>query len=184
MRRLGDPFRELWGRYRRESRGCGGAQPPRDPGVEPSFPDQLDAFGEPERSPSTHVVSIVYWALCMADQVERAADDDNARWFPSDDPPRRAFAHNVIVDYALWRLGTKREYSRIAHALLSETFRRDLHEAVLQGLSIPLIPDGRSRHPSCRPMSLSRAAGTAHGASIAPTPAPGSSIMVRSGAIN
>ena len=119
----------------------------------------------------------------MADQVERAADDDNARWFPSDDPPRRAFAHNVIVDHALWRLGAKREYSRIAHALLSETFRRDLHEAVLQGLSIPLIPDGRSRRPSCRPMSLSRAAGTAHGASIAPTPAPGSSIMVRSGAI-
>jgi 8-oxo-dGTP diphosphatase len=49
--------------------------------------------------------------------------------------PALAFDHNLIVDYALWRLRTKMEYSRIAHAFLGETFTlaqlREVHEAVL-----------------------------------------------------
>ena len=43
--------------------------------------------------------------------------------------------HNLIVDYALWRLRTKMEYSRIARAFLGDTFTlaelRQVHEAVL-----------------------------------------------------
>ena len=50
--------------------------------------------------------------------------------------PALAFDHNTIVDYALWRLRTKMEYSRIAHAFLGETFTlaelREVHEAVLR----------------------------------------------------
>ena len=46
------------------------------------------------------------------------------------------FDHNAIVEYALRRLGTKVEYSRIAHAFLGETFTlaelRHVHEAVLR----------------------------------------------------
>ena len=57
------------------------------------------------------------------------------RWFAADDLPALAFDHNVIVEYALWRLRTKMEYSRIAHAFLGETFTlaqlREVHEAVL-----------------------------------------------------
>ena len=44
------------------------------------------------------------------------------RWFPADELPELAFDHNDIVDYALWRLRTKVEYSRIARAFLGETF--------------------------------------------------------------
>jgi 8-oxo-dGTP diphosphatase len=71
-----------------------------------------------------------------AEEAERALDGDNVRWFPADELPELAFDHNLIVEYALWRLRTKMEYSRIAHAFLGETFTltalREVHEAVLQ----------------------------------------------------
>jgi 8-oxo-dGTP diphosphatase len=58
------------------------------------------------------------------------------RWFPADELPQLAFDHNLIVEYALWRLRTKLEYSRIAHAFLGPTFTlaalREVHEIVLQ----------------------------------------------------
>ena len=107
--------------------------------LEPTYLEQLYAFGDVERSsaasmPAERVVSIVYWALVRPDQAEQAAVGDNVRWFPADDLPELAFDHNAIVDYALWRLRTKLEYSRIAHAFLGETFTlaelREVHEAV------------------------------------------------------
>ena len=105
-------------------------------GLAPSYLEQLYCFGEPERSPSGRVVSIVYWALVRGDEAELAAEGENVRWFEADELPQLAFAHNLIVDYALWRLRTKLEYSRIAHAFLGETFTlaelREVYEAVLQ----------------------------------------------------
>lgn len=104
--------------------------------LEPTYLEQLYAFGEVERSPGRRTVSVVYWALVRAEEAERAPDGDNVRWFPADELPELAFDHNLIVDYALWRLRTKMEYSRIAHAFLGETFTltdlREVHEAVLQ----------------------------------------------------
>lgn len=104
--------------------------------VEPTYLEQLYAFGEVDRSPDRRVVSIVYWALVRPEQADAAAEGDNVRWFLADDLPELAFDHNLIVDYALWRLRTKVEYSRIAHAFLGATFTltelREVHEAVLQ----------------------------------------------------
>ena len=104
--------------------------------LEPAYLEQLYAFGDVDRSPGRRVVSIVYWALVRADEAERATEGENVRWFVADDLPDLAFDHNLIVDYALWRLRNKMEYSRIAHALLGATFTlaelREVHEAVLQ----------------------------------------------------
>jgi len=103
--------------------------------LQPAYLEQLYAFGKPDRSPTGRVVSIVYWALVRAEQAEASTVDDNVRWFEADALPELAFDHNLIVDYALWRLRTKMEYSRIAHAFLGETFTlselRQVHEAVL-----------------------------------------------------
>lgn len=105
-------------------------------GLEPTYLEQLYAFGDLDRSPTGRVVSVVYWALVRPEQAERAEETENVRWFPADDLPALAFDHNLIVEYALWRLRTKMEYSRIAHAFLGETFTltelRHVHEAVLQ----------------------------------------------------
>lgn len=104
--------------------------------LEPTYLEQLYAFGEVDRSPVGRVVSIVYWALVRADEASRVTVDKNVQWFPADELPTLAFDHNLIVDYALWRLRTKVEYGRIAHAFLGETFTlselREVHESVLR----------------------------------------------------
>jgi 8-oxo-dGTP diphosphatase len=104
-------------------------------GLAPRYLEQLYAFGSVDRSPGQRVVSIVYWALVRSEEAARASVGENVRWFPAHAVPALAFDHNLIVDYALWRLRTKMEYSRIAHAFLGETFTlaqlREVHEAVL-----------------------------------------------------
>lgn len=105
-------------------------------GLAPAYLEQLYCFGEPDRSPAGRVVSVVYWALVRADEAERATVGENVAWFAADELPRLAFDHNLIVEYALWRLRTKLGYARIAHAFLGETFTlaelRQVHEIVLQ----------------------------------------------------
>ncbi|MCP2030386.1 ADP-ribose pyrophosphatase YjhB (NUDIX family) [Okibacterium sp. HSC-33S16] len=102
----------------------------------PQYLEQLYAFGNTDRSPGERVVSIVYWALVRSDEADVAVETENVRWFEADSVPELAFDHNVIVDYALWRLRNKLEYSHIASAFLGDTFTlselREVHEAVLQ----------------------------------------------------
>ena len=104
--------------------------------LEPTYLEQLYAFGDVDRSPDRRLVSIVYWALVRPDEAERVEPGENVRWFAADELPDLAFDHNRIVDYALWRLRTKMEYSRIARAFLGEQFTiaelREVHEAVLR----------------------------------------------------
>ena len=105
-------------------------------GLAPKYLEQLYTFGAVDRSPGERVVSVVYWALVHSDEVERAVSDENVQWFDEDELPDLAFDHREVVDYALERLRTKLEYSRIAHAFLGETFTmaelRAVHEVVLR----------------------------------------------------
>jgi len=105
-------------------------------GLRSTYLEQLYCFGDVDRAPGERVVSVVYWALVRPDEAELAAEGENVRWFTADELPELAFDHNTIVDYALWRLRNKMEYSRIAHAFLGPTFTlaelRQVHEAVLR----------------------------------------------------
>lgn len=107
----------------------------RTTGLTPKYLEQLYAFGALDRSPD-RVVSIVYWALVPSNEAARAIDGENVQWYPADNVPPLAFDHNTIVEYALWRLRNKMEYSRIANAFLGQTFTladlREVHEAVLR----------------------------------------------------
>lgn len=148
-------------------------------GLSPSYLEQLYAFGAVDRSP-TRVVSIVYWALLRADEVDaqvaahaEAGDaPENVEWFEAADLPRLAFDHNEIVEYALWRLRNKVGYSRIAHGLLPGEFTlaelREVNESILGRRLDPanfrrqvessanLIPTERFRTGSHRPARLYR----------------------------
>ena len=142
VRRISEPFQDRWalpGGWVSDDESLSDAASRNlleTTALEPSYLEQLYAFGEVDRSPDGRVVSVVYWALVRADQAAQAAEGENVRWFPADDLPQLAFDHNAIIEYALWRLRTKLEYSRIALAFLGETFTltdlREVHEAVLQ----------------------------------------------------
>ncbi len=142
VRRITEPYVDRWalpGGWVRSREGLEDAASRNlleTTALAPSYLEQLYAFGGVDRSPSGRVVSIVYWALVKADQANRAEEGENVRWFRADALPELAFDHNLIVEYALWRLRTKLEYSRIAHAFLGDTFTltelREVHEAVLR----------------------------------------------------
>ena len=109
----------------------------------PQYLEQLYAFGGPDRAPETaeRIVSVVYWAMVRPEEADAGAAGVNVQWFVADELPELAFDHSLIVEYALWRLRNKVEYSRIAAAFLGETFTfaelRRVHEAVLQRTLAP-----------------------------------------------
>jgi 8-oxo-dGTP diphosphatase len=87
------------------------------------------------REERDRIISIVYWALVGADEAAAARENDNVAWFFADAIPPLAFDHSLIAEYALWRLRTKVEYSRVALGFLPETFTlaqlREVYEVVL-----------------------------------------------------
>lgn len=94
--------------------------------------EQLYTFGEPERDPRTRVITVAYFALVAADQLDpQAADDaEDVAWFSVYDLPPLAFDHTQILDYALTRLRYKLEYSAVGFQLLPEKFTlRELQDA-------------------------------------------------------
>jgi ADP-ribose pyrophosphatase YjhB (NUDIX family) len=185
VRRTRDPFGGSWalpGGWLDPTEGLDAAASrtlAETTGLSASYLEQLYAFGAVDRSP-TRVVSIVYWALLRADEVDAqlaahagAADaPENVEWFDSASLPRLAFDHNDIVDYALWRLRSKVGYSRIAHGLLPPEFTlaelREVYESILGRRLDPanfrrqlessgaLFPTDRFRTGSHRPARLYR----------------------------
>jgi 8-oxo-dGTP diphosphatase len=142
VRRIRDPYNGLWALpggplgSDEDLRTAAANTLDETTALSPRYLEQLYAFGDIDRSPDGRVVSIVYWALVGADEAADAVVTDNVRWFEADALPELAFDHARIVDYALWRLRNKLEYSHLAHAFLADTFTladlREVYEAVLQ----------------------------------------------------
>lgn len=177
VRRTRDPFEGLWalpGGWLDVREGLDAAASrtlAETTALAPSYLEQLYAFGAVDRSP-TRVVSIVYWALLRADEVDATDAPENVAWFDAASLPRLAFDHNDIVEYGLWRLRNKVGYSRIAHGLLDEEFTlaelREVYESILGRRLDPanfrrqvensgtLIPTDHFRTGSHRPARIYR----------------------------
>ncbi len=72
--------------------------------------EQLRAFGDPERDPRGHTVTIAYLAVVTAREVrhvEAGSDAAQLRWWSVKDLPPLAFDHAEILDSALQRLHCK-----------------------------------------------------------------------------
>ncbi|MDD2815655.1 MAG: NUDIX domain-containing protein [Thiotrichaceae bacterium] len=96
-------------------------------GVNNLYLEQLGSYGSPERDPREWTVSIAYFALVSAHEVELrpGTDATAAQWFPvlgdKVDLPL-AFDHAVILSDATKRLRAKLDYSDIAVHLLPKEF--------------------------------------------------------------
>lgn len=93
-------------------------------GLHDVFLEQLYTFGEPDRDPREHVVTVSYYALVnLRDhRVAAASDARNVAWFAVDDTPALAFDHDRILGVAVERLRGKVRYQPIGFELLGPKF--------------------------------------------------------------
>ncbi len=106
-------------------------------GVKDIFLEQLYTFGEADRDPREHVVTVAHYALVnlVDHKVQAATDASKAAWFALEDIPALAFDHDRILSTALERLRGKVRYQPIGFELLPHKFAlrqlQNLYEQVL-----------------------------------------------------
>jgi 8-oxo-dGTP diphosphatase len=93
-------------------------------GVEGFYLEQFYTFGQPDRDPRTRVISVAYFALVDAGQLQPEAADDAADvgWFSVHEPPPLAFDHVDILKRALQRLRHKLESTALGSLFMPEEF--------------------------------------------------------------
>lgn len=107
-------------------------------GVENVYLEQLYTFGAPERDPRGRVISVTYFALVDAERqrIVAASDAADASWQTVFDPPPLAFDHREILEYAVWRLRNKLEWTTVGYELLPRRFTlsqlQRVYEIILQ----------------------------------------------------
>lgn len=107
-------------------------------GLENVFLEQLYTFGDPDRDPRGHTVTVAYYALVNKrdHRVRAATDARDARWFPVRGAPSLAFDHERIVEVALERLKGKVRYRPVGFELLPRRFTlsqlQHLYETILE----------------------------------------------------
>jgi 8-oxo-dGTP diphosphatase len=100
--------------------------------------EQLYTFGEPGRDPRGRVISVAYFALIDAERQRIVAADDaaDAAWHSVFHPPALAFDHHKVLDYAVWRLRNKLEWTTVGYELLPGKFTlselQRVYEIILQ----------------------------------------------------
>lgn len=117
---------------------CARRELEEETGLKNVFLEQLYSFGEADRDPREHIVTIAYYALVnlIEHPPQAATDARNAAWFALDDLPELAFDHNQILTKALERLRGKVRYQPIGFELLPEKFTlsqlQALYEIILE----------------------------------------------------
>ena len=107
-------------------------------GVSDVYLEQLFTFGAPQRDPRGRVISVCYFALVDATRqtIRAASDAADAQWHSVFKLPRLAFDHRQILDYAIWRLRNKIEWTTVGYELLPKKFTlselQRVYEIILQ----------------------------------------------------
>jgi 8-oxo-dGTP diphosphatase len=107
-------------------------------GVKNVYLEQLYTFGDPKRDPRGRVISVAYFALVNAERqhIVAASDAADAAWHSVFHPPKLAFDHRKVLDYAVWRLRNKLEWTTVGYELLPQKFTlselQRVYEVILQ----------------------------------------------------
>ncbi|RKR10492.1 8-oxo-dGTP diphosphatase [Flavobacterium sp. 90] len=93
--------------------------------VQLTFMEQLYTFGDDiKRDSRNRVISVAYYALVDASNLEIKADTDaeKVQWCKIDEIPPLAFDHNLILEKGVSRLKSKLTYEPIGFDLLPDEF--------------------------------------------------------------
>jgi 8-oxo-dGTP diphosphatase len=106
-------------------------------GIKDVFLEQLFAFGGTERDPGERVISVAYYALLKAQDLDTEhVELHGARWCPVSDSPDLIFDHKEMRDKALLRLQRIAKSRPIGFELLPRKFTipqlQSLYEAIYQ----------------------------------------------------
>lgn len=110
-------------------------------GVTNVYLEQLYTFGDPDRDPRGRTISVAYFALVDASQqrIQAASDAADAQWHSVFTPKLKgklAFDHKKILEYAVWRLRNKIEWTTVGYELLPKKFTlselQRVYEIILQ----------------------------------------------------
>lgn len=143
IKRAYEPFKNYWalpGGFIKENEDLDTAarrELEEETGVKNLFIEQLYTFGQPDRDPRGHVISVAYYALVNLEEhpASGATDASEAKWFKISEVPELAFDHATILDVAIKRLDSKVRYQPIGFELLPEKFTlselQKLYETIL-----------------------------------------------------
>ncbi len=147
IKRGGEPFRGKWALpggfvgIDESLETAAARELQEEAGVTNIYLEQLYTFGEPERDPRGRVISVAYFALIDAERqrIVAASDAVEAQWhgvFDRRIGARLAFDHRRILDYAVWRLRNKIEWTTVGYELLPRKFTlselQRVYEIILQ----------------------------------------------------
>jgi len=144
IRRGGEPFKNRWAlpggfvEIDESLEKAAARELKEEAGVTNVYLEQLYTFGEPKRDPRGRVISVSYFALVDAEQqrIRAASDATEAEWHSVFAPPKLAFDHKKILDYAVWRLRNKIEWTTVGYELLPKKFTlselQRVYEIILQ----------------------------------------------------
>lgn len=144
IRRGGEPFKNCWAlpggfvEIGESLEKAAARELKEEAGVTKVYLEQLYTFGDPKRDPRGRVISVSYFALVDAEsqRIRAASDAAEAEWHSVFNPPKLAFDHKKILDYAVWRLRNKIEWTTVGYELLPKKFTlselQRVYEIILQ----------------------------------------------------
>jgi len=144
IRRGGEPFKNCWAlpggfvEIDESLEKAAARELKEEVGVTKVYLEQLYTFGDPKRDPRGRVISVSYFALVDAEsqRIRAASDAAEAEWHSVFKPPKLAFDHKKILDYAVWRLRNKIEWTTVGYELLPKKFTlselQRVYEIILQ----------------------------------------------------
>src|SRR5215469_950829 len=142
VKRNHPPFEGLWSipggfvRYDESLEAAAKRKLAEVTGVSDVYLEQLYTFGDPERDPRMRVITVVYYALIRADQLQTPSRDGDTSYQVcwAYDLPSLAFDHESIMRYSLQRLRAKLEYTTIGFQLLGHEFTMSELQEVYQAI--------------------------------------------------